>query len=116
VCALLSYFGVKAAHVDGATGSQRRSAILQAFKSGDIQVICNFGILTTGFDAPQIDVVFISRPTTSIVLYSQMIGRGLRGPKLGGTAGCRLIDVRDNIEGFAGNDLYEYFEEYWTHD
>ena len=115
ICALLIYLGYKAAHVDGQTGSMRRKSIIQSFKHGDTQVICNFGILTTGFDAPKTDVVFIARPTASVVLYSQMIGRGLRGPLLGGTETCILIDVRDNIEGFVGQtELYEYFDEYWA--
>lgn len=115
VCALLTYFGVKAAHVDGQTGSMRRRTIIESYKRGETQVICNFGILTTGFDAPKTDVVFIARPTASVVLYSQMIGRGLRGPELGGTETCTLIDVRDNIDGFVGQtDLYSYFDEYWT--
>ena len=115
ICALLVYYGIKAAHVDGKTGSMRRRHTIESFKNGDTQVICNFGILTTGFDAPKTDVVFIARPTASVVLYSQMIGRGLRGPLLGGTETCVLIDVRDNIEGFEGQtELYEYFDEYWT--
>lgn len=115
ICALLTYFGIAAAHVDGGTESARRAAIIQGFRTGSVQVICNFGILTTGFDAPKTDVVFIARPTASVVLYSQMIGRGLRGPKLGGTEACTLIDVRDNIDGLVGQtDLYEYFAEYWN--
>lgn len=114
ICALLTYFGVAAAHVDGDTESNRRASIIRGFRSGSLRVVCNFGILTTGFDAPKTDVVFIARPTTSVVLYGQMIGRGLRGPKLGGTSACTLVDVRDNIEGLVGQaDLYEYFNDYW---
>jgi DNA repair protein RadD len=115
ICALLCYFGIAAAHVDGNTDIARRGAVIDGFRRGSLQVICNFGILTTGFDAPKTDVVFIARPTSSVVLYSQMIGRGLRGPRLGGTEFCKLIDVRDNIDGFVGQvDLYEYFDEYWN--
>ena len=58
--------------------------------------------------------MFISRPTTSPVLYSQMIGRGLRGPAVGGTVSCRIIDVRDNIIGYGNQDrIYDLFEGYW---
>ncbi len=117
ICALLTFLEIKAAHIDGGTPNARRSAIIESFKKGDIRVICNFGVLSTGFDAPKTDVVFISRPTTSIVLYSQMVGRGLRGPAIGGTETCKLIDVIDNIEGFSDeNSVYDYFEEYYQND
>ena len=53
--------------------------------------------MTTGFDAPKTEAVVIARPTTSVVLYSQMVGRGLRGAQVGGTATCTVVDVVDNI-------------------
>ena len=46
---------------------------------------CNCDLFTTGFDDPKIEVIMIGRPTKSIVLHQQMIGRGMRGPKMGGT-------------------------------
>ncbi len=114
ISALLSYYGIKSAHVDGSTKSSRRAQIIQEFKSGELQVLCNFGVLSTGFDAPNTDVVCIARPTASAVLYSQMIGRGLRGPAIGGTKNCTIIDVKDNIIGYGDSDkVYEYFDEYW---
>lgn len=114
IAAMLFYLGFNVAHVDGTTDRNRRASIIDEFKSGKIQVLCNFGVLSTGFDAPNTDVVFISRPTNSAVLYSQMIGRGLRGPAIGGTPTCKIIDVRDNIVGFGDSDrVYRYFEEYW---
>ena len=42
-------------------------------------MLCNFGVLTTGFDAPQTSAALIARPTKSLVLYSQMVGRATRG-------------------------------------
>ena len=100
IMSLLVYFGIRAAHVDGSTSEARRNEVIEGFRDGEIQVLCNYGVLTTGFDAPNTDEVFISRPTNSVVLYSQMIGRGLRGPTIGGTKECRISDVRDNITGF----------------
>lgn len=114
ICALLIFLGIKAAHIDGETPNSRRSDIIENFRKGNIQVVCNYGVLSTGFDAPKTDVVFISRPTTSIVLYSQMIGRGFRGPEIGGTERCKIIDVIDNIEGFSDEKkVYDYFEKYY---
>ena len=70
----------------------------------------NFGVLTTGFDAPGIEVVIIARPTTSIVLYSQMVGRGLRGKKMGGTEKVEIINVKDNIQNLPSiYDAFTYF-------
>ena len=115
ICAVLVFLGVSAAHIDGSTSRARRHTIIAEFRSGKIQVICNFGVLSTGFDAPKTDVVFISRPTASIVLYSQMVGRGLRGPAIGGTEICKVIDVKDNIVGFSNEDrVYEYFDDYFN--
>jgi superfamily II DNA or RNA helicase len=115
IMALLQYHGIGAVHVDGNTSRSRREDSIRRFKDGDIQVLCNYGVLTTGFDAPNTDEVFISRPTQSVVLYSQMVGRGLRGPTIGGTPRCRIVEVRDNITGFAPDQtrVYEWFEEFW---
>ena len=115
VASLLQYLGYSASHIDGDSDKEFRRQAIADFKDRRSQVICNYGVLSTGFDAPKMDVVFISRPTKSIVLYSQMIGRGLRGPAIGGTESCKLIDVRDNILGFSDSDyIYTYFDDYWT--
>jgi len=114
ICSMLNYLGVTAAHVDGNTNRGARQATLSEFKNGELQIICNFGILSTGFDAPKTDLVFIARPTQSIVLYSQMIGRGLRGKEVGGTENCTIVTVRDNITGLPNeSNIFTYFDEYF---
>jgi DNA repair protein RadD len=114
IAALLSVMGIKASHIDGKVPKGKRSSIIKAFRLKKTQVVCNYGVLSTGFDAPATDLVFISRPTASVVLYSQMIGRGLRGPEIGGTQYCKIIDVKDNIAGFGNEDfVYQYFDEYY---
>lgn len=95
---LLQERGCSARAITGETPMVERRKWIEAFKSGEIQVLTNFGVLTTGFDAPNIEAVIIARPTTSVVLYSQMVGRGLRGSFVGGTTRCTLVDVVDNIE------------------
>lgn len=117
ICSVLCYLGIRAGHIDGTTSAGVREDVIGKFRTGELHVLCNFEVLSTGFDAPKTDVVFISRPTASVVLYSQMIGRGLRGPAVGGTDSCLIIDVKDNIEGYS--DLaatYSYFEEYWSNE
>ena len=116
ICAFLTLLNIKAAHIDGDVSNNRRKKLINDFVNGKIQIICNYEILSTGFDAPKTDVVFISRPTFSIVLYAQMIGRGLRGPAIGGSKTCKIIDVKDNIQGYSNEDsVYDYFQEYF-HD
>ncbi len=115
ICALLNFSGIKAAHVDGTTSRARRQVLVRDYKQSRLQVLCNFTLFSTGFDAPKTNVVFIARPTSSIVLYSQMLGRGTRGPAIGGTAQCKVIQVIDNITGFPGMiSAYEYFEDYYA--
>ena len=69
----------------------RKNAI-ESFKNrnSDVNIIINYEVLTTGFDSKNIRCVFITRPTKSVVLYSQMLGRGLRGPMMGGNERCTL--------------------------
>lgn len=109
------YLGITAAHIDGNTTPAERQSLLSRFRAGEIQLLSNFGVLSTGFDAPKTDVVFIARPTNSIVLYSQMIGRGLRGPEIGGTERCIIVNVKDNLVGLPDPDeIYDYFSEYYS--
>lgn len=115
VCALLHLCKISSVHVDGGVGTDARRKAIDGFKSGVYQVMCNFGVLATGFDAPNTDVVFIARPTASVVLYSQMIGRGLRGPRVGGTESCRVVNVVDNIIGMPeNNEIFDVFADYWS--
>lgn len=113
IATTLKMKGFNAAHIDGNTGRYRKS-LIDKFKSNEIQILCNYGILSTGFDEPKIDVVFMARPTNSIVLYSQIIGRGLRGPLIGGTEICEVYTVFDNILDMPENkDIYSYFDQYF---
>lgn len=94
----LSFNGVKAASITGELAQSLRAERLHAFKEGKLSVITNFNVLTTGFDDPKIEAVIIARPTSSVVLYSQMIGRALRGKKFQGTERALVINVEDNLE------------------
>ena len=94
------------ASISGETPRAQRISTINRFRScSEFRFLCNYGVLTTGFDAPKVDVVCITRPTMSAVLYEQMVGRGLRGPKNGGTEECIIIDVQD--EGLP-SDIQSY--------
>jgi superfamily II DNA or RNA helicase len=106
--------GLTASFVDCRMRGTQRRRVVQEFRDGNIDVIFNFGVLSTGFDAPNIQTIIIARPTSSIVLYSQMIGRGLRGTSVGGTEDCILVDMRDNFLNFGGVDeVYDFFRPFW---
>ena len=64
--------------VSGATPKKEREAILERFKSGETEVVANVGVLTTGFDFPALDTIILARPTMSLALYYQTVGRAIR--------------------------------------
>lgn len=66
------------AFVTGETKKKDREEILRRFKAGEIKVVANVGVLTTGFDYPELDTVIMARPTMSLSLYYQVIGRAIR--------------------------------------
>ena len=69
--------GVSVEYMDAFTDLEERAAIVDRFAKGDTKIICNVGVLTTGFDA-DVRCIILARPTKSEILYTQMIGRGLR--------------------------------------
>lgn len=70
--------GINADIVTGETPKKERESILEQFKAGKIKVVANVGTLTTGFDYPELDTVILGRPTKSLALYYQMVGRAIR--------------------------------------
>lgn len=114
--------GINSSFVTGEMSKQQRKENITHFKknpTGEPIVMINYAILTTGFDDPKIDTVFITRPTSSRVLYHQMIGRGLRGKNNGGNENgkCLIMDLKDNFESFSGFqgviDFMDQVDEYY---
>ena len=112
---MLTLQGTKNVCVFGSMSSTERNEAIRRFKNreDDCNIIINYEVLTTGFDSTNIKCVFITRPTQSIVLYSQMLGRGLRGPQMGGNEKCLLIDIKDNLQKFNENMAFSHFNNYW---
>ena len=100
----LQSIGVNAAIVTGETPKKEREAILEGFKRREIKVVANVGVLTTGFDYPALDTVVLARPTKSLGLYYQMVGRAIR--PFEGKDGW-IVDLSGNYSRF-GNvaDLF----------
>jgi len=112
-----SKMGLNSLFITGNMSKKKRSENIMKFKKNEKDepiILMNFAILTTGFDDPSIDTVFITRPTMSRILYHQMIGRGLRGKKNGGNeeGRCVILDVKDNFQQFDGfRGVAEFYEK-----
>jgi DNA repair protein RadD len=86
----------------GATDLNERDLLIQRFKQRQLKYLVNVSVLTTGFDAPHVDFIAILRPTQSVSLYQQIVGRGLRLDE--GKQDCLVID-------YAGNSVNLYHPE-----
>ncbi|MCM5703982.1 DEAD/DEAH box helicase [Larsenimonas salina] len=90
----------ESALITGATPGEARERLIEAFKARQLKYLVNVSVLTTGFDAPHVDVIAILRPTQSVGLYQQIVGRGLRlAPD---KKDCLVLDYAGNPWG-----LYE---------
>jgi len=78
VCAQYNAAGIPAEHVDGSHSDAERDAILARFRAGETLVVCSVQLAIEGLDIPAIEVVQFLRPTASLIVYLQAIGRGLR--------------------------------------
>jgi DNA repair protein RadD len=100
---VFSYLPTKlSALITGATDNTERDKLIKAFKRKEIKYLVNVSVLTTGFDAPHVDMIAILRPTQSVSLYQQIIGRGLRLSD--NKKDCLVID-------YTGNDFDLYQPE-----
>jgi len=84
--------GIRTGYVDAFSDIPERNQIAKDFHNGDIKVVCNVGVLTTGVDW-DVRCIILARPTRSEILYVQMIGRGLRTAK--GKEDCIILDHSD---------------------
>ena len=88
--------------IDAGTGAtisvKENSEKIKRFRAGKLEVLINVEMLTEGTDLPNVQTVFLTRPTTSTLLMTQMIGRALRGQKAGGTEKAYVVSFIDNWE------------------
>ena len=98
IAELYSSHGVEAAAIDCDTPKEERQVLINAFKEGTIQVLVNVDIFTEGFDCPSVSFIQLARPTKSLALYIQQVGRGLRIAE-----GKEKTIIIDNV------GLYNYF-------
>lgn len=112
--------GIPAEYIAGSFSPQKRREVLRAFKEGRVRVLCNAMVLTEGYDDPEVDCIGIVRPTSSLVLYAQIVGRGLRiAPR---KRNCMVLDFSgaskkhslvglEHLFGLEDRKVYEEIEE-----
>lgn len=112
---LLAIDKIKSFKVDGGDSKENRDFRVHQFKKGNVKILINYDVLTAGFDAPITSVAIIARPTDSLVAYSQMAGRAMRGKKSGGNDTCNIYTVRDDIPAYTNViEQFEHWDELWT--
>ena len=105
----LRELGITAATISAKTPAKEREQMIADFKNGTLQVVTNVGVLTTGFDFPALDCVILARPTQSVALYYQMVGRGIRiAPN---KESVKVIDLCGNVDRFGKIEEFEIVEE-----
>lgn len=94
ICNTLNEKGILTTCVFGDLSNAERDKNIQDFKAGKYKAIVNYGVLTTGFDCPEIDCIIMMRPTLSPVLWVQMLGRGTRPSA--NKENCLVLDYAGN--------------------
>lgn len=116
LAATLAAEGIPSAAISSKTHPADRRRQIEDFRTGKIRVLTNFDVLSQGFDAPKVGAVYVCRPTFAPNKYLQMIGRGLRGPKNGGSDDVLIVNVNDNIEQFGQKLAFNHFEYLWNRE
>lgn len=118
IAAVLSARGTAAYSITTNSSGEARRRLINAYRadSDEPMILCNYGVLTTGFDAPQTSAAIIARPTKSLVLYLQMVGRAIRGPAAGGNAEAHIVTVIDQgLPGFGDvGEAFMNWEDVWS--
>ncbi len=102
---LLKLGDISSANISSYNTKKERDGIFKDFKSGKIRVLINVGICTTGFDFPELDCIILARPTFSLGLYVQMLGRGTRPHP--NKEYCDIYDLCGNVKHFGKIEDFE---------
>lgn len=116
LAAELSYYDVPAHPIHSGTDAALRRRYIEQFRAGEVRVLTNYNVLAQGFDAPRVQAVYVTRPTFSPNLYQQMIGRGLRGPRFGGSEEVLIVNVADNLIQYGDQLAFHHFDYLWTQE
>lgn len=108
LCAEFNKQGITCAYVDSTLTKDERETVLKGFREGIYRTICNVGVLSTGYDFPEVDNIMFCRPTKSKILYIQQLGRGLRIAD--GKENCLVLDFKDVVSKHNLMDISSVFD------
>ena len=114
VATLLNGKGIRSSWVSGETKPTTRRRAVRDFREGTLRVLVNYGVFREGFDAPLTRAIVVARPVYSPNLYFQMVGRGLRGRRNGGSERCLILNVQDNIENYERQLAFTDLDWLWA--
>lgn len=89
--------GIRAVHIDGKTRKGIRDEVTEKLSSDKVDVVCNVNLFTEGWDCKEVACVIMARPTESLTLYLQCVGRGMRPDTASGKLGLIILDHAGNI-------------------
>jgi len=95
LCSHLQKLGIRAAHVDASSSDKERQAYISMLENGELDILCNCGILCVGVDIPAVSAIILARPTKSKNLHIQQMGRGTRN--LAGKNDFLVLDHAGNV-------------------
>lgn len=95
---MLAEMGIDAALVSAETKAKERDVLVEKFRNKELKHMINVGVFTTGFDVPHLDCVVLARPTMSLALYYQMVGRGIRKDPDNPDKVLRVYDLAGVVE------------------
>lgn len=110
-CEMLKGFGLSTGIITSDHTATERADIIQAFRQGKIKHLCNVGVLTIGFDFPALDCITLARPTISLALYYQMVGRGMRPDPMNPEKVCTIVDITENVKRLGRVETIEMGKE-----
>ena len=103
-------YGIAADHIEASTHPMARSDKYQALANGDLMVLSSVGVLTEGFDVRSIESIILARPTKSMALNYQMVGRGLRTCPETDKQDCIILDFANNTERHGMVQMLDHIE------
>ena len=119
IFALLKYKNIAAGLITSKTPGIIRNNTIKQYKSpttpqDELKILVNYGVLTTGFDAPSTNVAIIARPTNSLTLFSQMVGRATRGINANGNEYSDIYYIKDTLIGMTDMvNAFSHWDDAW---
>lgn len=103
--------GIRTGYMDGMTPVDEREEMFAEFRDGQYKILCNVGVLTTGVDLPMVSCLILARPTKSEILFTQIMGRGLRTCE--GKTDLLVLDHSDTTQrlGFVTDIIHDELDD-----